>query len=214
MSLRRTLIIALTLGWAAATAAAPLEATLTQLKQQWDHVQYELPKGEKVAAFDHLAGQWEALAAVHPARPEPRVWEAITLASEAGAKGGLGALSLVKQARDLLKEAEPLAANGRDDSLFTTLGSLYDQVPGWPIGFGDKKQAKRYLEKAIALNPTGLDANYFYGQYLAHHHQYAEAATYLHKALKAPARPGRAVADAGRRKEVEVLLAKVEAKAR
>ncbi len=214
MLLRRSLIVGLTLAWAVAATAAPLEASLTQLKQRWDHVQYEVPKAEKVAAFDRLADQWKALATAHPERPEPRVWEAITLASEAGAKGGLGALSLVKRARDLLLEAEHLAPNTRDESLFTTLGSLYDQVPGWPIGYGDKKEAKRYLEKAIALDPTGIDANYFYGQYLFHHHHYPEAVRYLKKGLAAPPRPGRTVADAGRRKQVEALLAKAKAKAR
>ncbi len=214
MLLPRSLVLGLTLLWGVAATATSLETTLTQLKQRWDHVQYELPKEQKVAAFDHLAGQWKALAAAHPDRPEPRVWEAITLASEAGAKGGLGALSLVKRARDLLLEAKDLAPDTRDSSLLTTLGSLYDQVPGWPIGFGDRTKAEHYLKEAIALDPTGIDANYFYGQYLAHHHQYAEAVRYLEKALTAPPRPGRAIGDTGRRKEVKRLLAKAEAKAR
>jgi Tfp pilus assembly protein PilF len=45
-------------------------------------------------------------------------------------------------------------------------GALYYQVPGWPIGFGDKDKANELLKKALALNPDGIDPNYFYGDFL------------------------------------------------
>ena len=39
-------------------------------------------------------------------------------------------------------------------------------MPGWPIGFGDKKKAEEYLKKALAANPDGIDPNFFYGDFL------------------------------------------------
>jgi hypothetical protein len=63
------------------------------------------------------------------------------------------------------------------------------------------------LEKALALNPDGIDSNYFYGDFLARQGDREGARRALDKALKAPPRPGRALADEGRRKEIEALLA-------
>jgi Tfp pilus assembly protein PilF len=96
-------------------------------------------------------------------------------------------------------------------SAYTSLGSLYYQVPGWPIGFGDDKRAGTMLLKALEINPDGIDPNYFYGDYLFHEKRYAKARSALQRALAAPDRPGRAVADKGRRDEVRTLLVKVEA---
>ena len=85
-------------------------------------------------------------------------------------------------------------------------------MPGWPIGFGDDKKALEMLEMGLAVNPNGIDPNYFMGDYLFRKGDYAGARAALTKALAAPARPGRAVADDGRRKEIEDLLAKVREK--
>jgi len=95
-------------------------------------------------------------------------------------------------------------------SAYTSLGTLYAKVPGWPLGFGDDDKAKEMLQKAVAINPTGIDANYFYASYLADEGETAEAEKYLLKAQQAPARPERPVADKGRQKEIAELLAKLK----
>ena len=81
-------------------------------------------------------------------------------------------------------------------------------MPGSPIGFGDKDKARRLLKEALALDPDGLDNNYFYGDFLLDQGDKAGARSYLLKALKAPHDPARPVWDAGRRREVRSLLAK------
>ena len=78
-------------------------------------------------------------------------------------------------------------------------------MPGWPIGFGDKAKAAAYLKQALALNPGGIDPNFFYGEFLSDQGRYAEAAEYVTRALAAPPRPGREDSDAGRRLEVQAL---------
>ena len=47
------------------------------------------------------------------------------------------------------------------------------------------------LRKALAMNPPGIDPNFFYGDFLAGLRPAAEATAYLQRALQAPARPGR-----------------------
>jgi Tfp pilus assembly protein PilF len=80
-------------------------------------------------------------------------------------------------------------------------------VPGWPLGFGDKDRAEEFFKKSLAINPAGIDPNFFYGEYLADRDRPAEARSFLDAALKAQPRPGRELADSGRRKEIQTLLA-------
>jgi Tfp pilus assembly protein PilF len=147
-----------------------------------------------------------------PQAAELHIWHGIVLSTWAGAKGGLGALGLVKQAKAELETAIELKPQALAGSAYTSLASLYYQVPGWPIGFGDEDQAEALFKQALALNPNGIDPNYFDGDFLLRQKRYGEARAALEKAIAAPARPGREVADAGRRDEARALLAQVKEK--
>ena len=187
-----------------------LDQAIQRLQHEWAIVNYQTPGDKQEAAFDTLAGMARDVAQRYPGNAEPLVWEAIILASEAKVKGGLSALGLAKDARNLLFSAEKIDPNALKGSIYTSLGSLYYKVPGWPIGFGDRKKAREYLDKALKLNPESIDANYFYGDLMLSEGHYDAAAAYLRKALAAPARPGREIADAGRRSEIQIDLKKAE----
>ncbi|MES2343770.1 MAG: tetratricopeptide repeat protein [Pseudomonadota bacterium] len=207
-------LLALSLTSSAALAAEPFDGRVDGLARGWAHANYEVrDKAAQAAEAERLASQAEALARQYPNRAEPLVWEAIAQATEAGAKGGLGGLALAKSARDLLQKAEKInpAALG-DGSVYTTLGSLYAQVPGFPIGFGDPNRARAYLAKALAANPNGVDPNFFQGDFLLRQGDAAGAVRALDRALAAPPRPGRELADRGRRAEATALLAKARQK--
>lgn len=202
-----------------ATAAfaepAALDAGIDQLQRGWAHTRYEVSsKPAQVAGYDSLVTKAEALARQFPNRAEPLIWQAIILSTEAGAKGGMGALPLVTKAKSLLEKAIRLNPSALQGSAYTTLGSLYYQVPGFPVGFGDKAKARANLKKALAINPHGIDPNYFYGDFLVGEGQYAEAIRVLEHAAAAPARPGRELADRGRRGEIAALLAEARRKAK
>lgn len=184
---------------------------LQQLQTRWAEINYQLPKAQREAAFEKLGAEAENALKAEPKAPELLIWRGIILSTWAGAKGGVGALGLAKQAKASLEEAMAIDPRALQGSAYTSLGSLYYQVPGWPIGFGDDKRAGTMLLKALEINPDGIDPNYFYGDYLFHEKRYAKARTALQRALAAPDRPGRAVADKGRRDEARALLAKVEA---
>lgn len=190
------------------------EQNLKQLQSRWAEINYQLPEAQREAAFARLAGEAEAALKAEPQAAELLIWRGIILSTWAGAKGGLGALDLVKQARGQFEQALELDPKALDGSAYTSLGSLYYQVPGWPVGFGDDERAEQLLKQALALNPDGIDPNYFYGDFLLREKRYAEAAKALQKALAAPPRPGREVADAGRREEARALLEQVQARLR
>jgi tetratricopeptide (TPR) repeat protein len=184
---------------------------LQQLQTRWADINYQTPKAQREAAFEKLAAEADAAVKAEPKAPELLIWRGIILSTWAGAKGGMGALGLAKQAKGSLEEAMAIDPRALQGSAYTSLGSLYYQVPGWPIGFGDDKRAESMLLKALEINPDGIDPNYFYGDYLFREKRYAKARTALQHALAAPDRPGRAVADKGRRDEARALLAKVQA---
>jgi tetratricopeptide (TPR) repeat protein len=213
-SLRTLATAALVL--AAMQAHALSDAGRTQLERiqaRWAEIHYQTPAAQRDKAFEELARQAGQAAGAEPQAAELHIWNGIVLSTWAGAKGGLGALGLVKQARSELELALRLDDKALDGSAYTSLGSLYYQVPGWPVAFGDDDKAEAMLKKALSLNPDGLDPNYFYGDFLQRKKRWREARAVLEKALAAPARPGRATADAGRRDEVRQLLKAVVAQA-
>jgi tetratricopeptide (TPR) repeat protein len=185
------------------------------IQQSWDRATYQSANAaEKQRQLEELSARSEALVHKYPRRAEPLVWEGIVLSTYAGAKGGLGALSLARKSRDCLLEAtriDPAALRG---SAYTSLGALYFKVPGWPVGFGDENQAADYLRKALVLNPDGMDPNYFIGELLFEQGEYSRSLQHLQAALAAPPRPDRPVADAGRRAEIDTLMARVRSKLR
>ena len=188
-------------------ALAGVDEDVRALQNEWAQIKYARPAGEQEKAFAELTKNADAVRARYPGRAEPQIWYGIIAGSYAGARGGLGALSLAKEAKKAFEQALELDPKALDGSAYTSLGSLYYQVPGWPIGFGDDAKARELLEKALAINPDGIDANYFYGDFLYRKGDREGARRALSKALKAPPRAERALADQGRRKEIEALLA-------
>jgi tetratricopeptide (TPR) repeat protein len=192
-------------------AATSVMNDVQHLQSAWAKINYQTPgKDEQVSAFEALEKQGEQVIAKYPDRAEPKIWQGIILSTHAGAAGGFSALSLVKKAKALFEQAINIDSNALDGSAHTSLGSLYYQVPGWPLGFGSDKKAEQHLKQALSINPKGIDANYFYGDYLSRAGRYQDARAYLKTALDAPDRPNRPLADAGRRQEIRAALAKID----
>lgn len=198
---------------AATTPATPaLQSELLAIQQDWARINYQAADDDRKAAeFEALEKRAAAFVAANPGRAEPLIWQGIVLSTWAGAKGGLGALGLAKRARQPLEAALKIDPNALDGSAYTSLGTLYAKVPGFPAGFGDDDRAEQLLKSALKVNPDGIDPNYFYGEFLLDEDRYAEAVTFLTKALAAAPRPNRELADKGRRAEAEALLAKARA---
>lgn len=189
------------------------QAELLGIQHAWEKANYDAADDDaKERMFESLAARSESFARKNPGRAEPLVWEGIVLSSYAGAKGGLGALSLAKESRDRLLEAVKVNPDALEGSAYTSLGALYYKVPGWPVGFGDRDKAAEYLRKALAMNPDGIDPNFFLGELLYEKGEYAQSLKFLEKALAAPARPDRPLADSGRRGEIQALMARVRSK--
>lgn len=191
--------------WSVQSIAADT-TELFHLQQRWAEVNYQMDGKAQLTAFAQLAEEIEALSTEQQSSAEVWIWKGIIKSTYAGAKGGLGALGLAKEAKADLEYSVDLDPEALGGSAYTSLGTLYHSVPGWPVGFGDEDTAEELLRKAIALNPEGIDTNYFYGTYLMDEKRYVEAEKYLLQAQLAPARPSRPVADSGRQREISEAL--------
>lgn len=206
------------------TAAPSVDATLAasvdpsskvppevkQIQDKWAVIKYQTAESEQEAAITALADEAHQVTKTLGGKPEAEVWEAIVLSTKAGIAGGVGALEDIRAAKTLLEHVIATAPDTLNGSAYTSLGTLYYKAPAWPVSFGDNAKARAYLEQARALNPEGIDPNYFFGDFLLGTGEAKAAIPVFERALAAPARPGREVADAGRRKEIETALAKAK----
>lgn len=183
--------------------------SLKSLHDQWGIVNYTLSGDEQENAFEALDKQAIAFSNAFSDKAETWVWRGIIQSSFAGAKGGFGALSLVKAAKKSLEKALTIDDEALLGSAYTSLGTLYHKVPGWPISFGDDDDAIKYLKKALSIDPNGIDPNYFYGELLYDKRQYKKAIQHLLIAKNAPVVYP---ADEFRKKDIDILINKVSKK--
>ena len=157
-----------------------------EIQSQWARLYYlDEFLNKNFRELQALSQQADKLAQQHPQNAEALVWDAIVLSTLAQKKGGLGALGLVKQAKHQLEQAETIDPEVLGGSIYASLGSLYYKVPGWPIGFGDDEKAEQYFKKALAINPQGLDINYFFAEYLVDQGEEMLALEHIELALQA-----------------------------
>ncbi|WP_165721963.1 MULTISPECIES: hypothetical protein [unclassified Pseudoalteromonas] len=185
---------------------------LTSIQQKWAIANYELEDDAQIDAFTQLSEQSALFVKNYPNSAQTHIWNGIVLASFAGAKGGLGALGLAKEAKTSLENALSIDGSALNGSAYASLATLYSKVPGWPIGFGDDDKAEKLFKQALAFNLEGIDTNYLYGEYLYDEGDYKQAKARLLVAQAAGIRDTRAKADEYRQQAISQLLVKVDKK--
>jgi tetratricopeptide (TPR) repeat protein len=186
--------------------AGDLKTSLTSIESQWATIYYKTPKAEQEVAYQKLLAQADSLAQEFPKSADPMFWQAVIKATYADQQDGLSALKAINEARDLLTKAISINPKTMDGSAYVTLGTLYYMVPGWPIAFGDNNEARKMFQTALKINPTAIDANYFYGEFLASVNELKEAQKYFAIASKAPTRSEQDYADNKLKAEAAMAL--------
>lgn len=194
-------------------AADGLSPEVRRLQTRWEAIKFGVPEGDdQTNQMNALGEEADAVATRLAGMPEALIWDGIITSERASMASTFYALGFAKRARDILEQAYNLDPARLDAGATTSLGVLYYRVPGFPIGFGDKVKARQLLEQAIKLAPNGLDAWYFYGDFLYTQNEFPKAAAVFQHALKIPAHPDRPLWDKNRRLVIEELLAKIESK--
>jgi tetratricopeptide (TPR) repeat protein len=187
---------------------AAMDSDVRRLDDGWAHIRYQVnDRSQQYAQLDKLAEQAAQVSARYPGQADPLLWQGIVVSEEAARATVFKQLGLASSAREILERAR--AISPRNTGVLMTLGVLYYKVPGFPIGFGSTQKARSLLQTALSQDPNGLDANFFYADFLSAQGDKANARAYLARALKAAPNPARPVWDAGRRAEARDLLAKL-----
>ena len=210
-----TLLLSALSACAQAREDTSLKSELLRLAHDWEHLKLQvIDRDDQERQMAGLAQRAAKIAEQYENVPDPIVWigiitsEQASLANENGSP--LKALELAKQARDILETVERADPATMDAGAPTTLGLLYDRVPGFPISFGDKAKARNYLQEAVRNAPNGLDANYFYGDFLYRQGEQAEAIKVLEHALTLPELSNRPIWDKSRRAEIRKILSQLQ----
>ena len=191
-----------------------MDTDIHSVELQWEHIKFDedgFPN--QFAHIDALANFTASLVEKYPGRPEPLIWEGIVTSEEAGMASTLSAMGYAKTAKAILEEAYQKDPAALDAGAPTSLGVLYYRVPGFPFGFGDNDRARQLLAQAVSLAPNGMDANYFYADFLMDQHEYIAAYKVLKHALSLPPQPKRPLWDKNRRAVIKELMAKAQAQA-
>jgi tetratricopeptide (TPR) repeat protein len=198
-------------GPALASNNKAMDADIHSVELQWEHIKYdETGSPNQFEHIDALAKFTAGLVQKYPGRVEPLIWEGIVTSEEAGMAGTLSAMGYAKKAKAILEEAYAANPAALDAGAPTSLGVLYYRVPGFPFGFGDNEKARALLAQAVSLAPNGMDANYFYADFLMGQQDYAAAYKILKHALTLPPQTNRPLWDKNRRAVIRELLAKAE----
>ncbi|MDX8128656.1 hypothetical protein QLH52_15280 [Methylomonas sp. OY6] len=187
--------------------ASELATAIARLESEWASVYYQSDETRQRQTYPQMLETAAELTKRYPNAAEPKIWQATIIATNAAFQSSLSALSSLQTAKTLLEEAIAQNPNALDGAAYVTLGTLYYMVPGWPVSFGDNQLAEQMLKASLKINPNGIDANYFYADYLLQQDRSAEAEEYLHKAVQAPLRKQQVFADTQLQNEAKMALA-------
>ena len=191
----------------AAPQAPSMRDGVNHIRAGWEHISYEVRgSSTQTRQLDQLASQAAQLVARYPNQPEPLLWQGIVVSEQANRANILHQLGLARRAYGILQRAYAINPDAANGAVAMSMAVLLYKVFGAPIGFGDDARAGQLLRRALQLDADGLDANYFYADYLHDQGDDTGAARYARRALQAPHDANRPVWDAGRRREVNALL--------
>ncbi len=208
MSLQKRLVplfLASALTFTSVAFAQEAPSALLSLQHQWAKVNYEYEGETKLTALHQLIADAEVLSQQTHHSAEALTWLAISQSSTASAKGGLGALKYAQSAKENLEKAIEQDEGVLEGTALTVLAALYHKVPGWPVSFGSDKKAHSLFTRALEINPTGMDQNFFYAEFLFDEGDHEKALSHLSIAASAPQKPNRPLADKKRREEIHAL---------
>ena len=202
---RATFVVFLLL-FTASLPASELNSSLARLESDWATAYYQPDEARQKQTYPKLLEKADELVKRYPDAAEPKIWLATILATNAAFEAPLTALSNLKIAKSLLETAITINPKALDGSAYVTLGTLYYMLPGWPVSFGDDEIAEEYLKSSLNINPDGIDANYFYADYLLRQDRAAEAEAFFQKAVEAPVRKMQVYADTQLQNEAKLAL--------
>lgn len=207
--IKTTLVVFLSL-FAAPLFASELTNAIASLESEWAVAYYQASETQQKQIYPALQDKAAELVKRYPHAAEAKIWQATIMATHAAHLSSLAALAALDAAKTLLEQAIQQNPSALDGAAYVTLGTLYYMTPGWPVSFGDNQLAEQMLQASLKINPNGIDANYFYADYLLQEDRTTEAEEYFRKAAQAPLRKQQLLADSQLQNEAKLALASTQ----
>jgi tetratricopeptide (TPR) repeat protein len=113
-------------------------------------------KDALIAIFEEGEGYADKAIELDPENHEGYYWKSANIGRAGQVRGILNSLFAAKPMRKLLEET--LTRNPEHADSYYILGQLYEQLPGFPLSFGNKDYAVSLGRKALMLHQRELDA--------------------------------------------------------
>lgn len=207
LCMNRATVVVFLLLFSAQLLASDLNASIATLESDWASAYYQNDESRQKQAYPELLEKAKELVNRYPNAAEPKIWQATIMSTNAAFESSLTALATLETAKKLLEEAIRINPKALDGAAYVTLGTLYYMLPGWPVSFGDDDMAEQLLKASLQINPDGIDANYFYADFLLRQDRATEAEAFFHKASQAPVRKQQVFADTQLQNEAKLALA-------
>ncbi|MGY6275996.1 hypothetical protein [Methylomonas sp. MgM2] len=184
-----------------------MNASIDSIESAWALAYYQSDEEKQKQTYPVLLDKAARLVLHYPNAAEPKIWLATVMATYAAFESPFEALSSLESAKKLLEEAIEINPKALDGMAYVTLGTLYYMLPGWPVSFGDDEMAEELLKAGLKINPSGIDANYFYADFLLRQDRTTEAEAFFRKATQLPVRSHQVFADTQLQNEAKLALA-------
>ena len=187
----------------------------TELQNEWDRISFLVKdKKQQKEEFQKLSEIAKTYSTQYPNSADIKAWAGIIISTEAGFyKLNIPkALKTVNTAKEILDEGLAINPSALDGGIYSSLGLMYFQVPGKPIGFGDKQLAENFLLKGIELSNNGMIANFFAGQFYFDQKDYQKAMNYFEKAKIGNFQANRELAKEGTLLQINQWIEKTKGK--
>ncbi len=208
--MKKTTIVAVLLLMSSALSANNIMPEINTIESQWAQIYYSQNSKQKKENYPVLLNKIQSLSGEYPEAIEPKIWEALVIATNAEFESPFSALGSIKRAKKILEETIQKKPTALDGAAFVILGTLYYMTPGWPISFGDQDRAEQLLKRGLKINPESIDSNYFYADYLLSKNKISDAQRYFKLAINSPSRPEQQFADEQLKKEAFIALKNTE----
>jgi hypothetical protein len=209
MSALKPLLLSLVLLFAAAAQAAPSDELIRPIQDRWAEIKYRSPAKQQADLYNELSEKVRQISAANPNFPPALIWEGIVVSSEAGARGGLGGLSLAKDAKKVLEESLKLDEKSPQRlRLYQPRRALRQ---GSRLAAGLRRQEKsRGAFPQVPERQPGRDRPELLLRRVPDRPGARRRRPQLSgKSAQAAPRPGRELADQGRRQEIQALLKQI-----
>jgi len=203
--MKKTTIVAFLLLTSSKLLASGVDSQIDQLESEWAKIYYS-ENSEQHNRYPHLIKKATKISEEHPHAVEAVIWQAIIIATNAAYESPFKALSSIETAKELLEQSIKTQPEALEGAAFVVLATLYYMSPGWPISFGNQNRAELLFKEALKINPSSIDSNYFYADYLLSKDEVKDAQVYFKRAISAPVRHNQVYADTQLQEEARTAL--------